>query len=540
MLLHDIAYPAEGAASRLAAVRRSVARAWPAYLAVAPGLAALLWARWAMFRYSPLFGQFASDNPIAVATTWTGAMTAVKVAGYYLALMVWPAKLSCDYSYNEITLFGWSLASGQDLSAWVALAAIAGLCAGALIAWHRNRGVFFFLGFAAAAFLPTSNLLLPIGTIMAERLMYLPLAGMAAAAVLTITDAGRRVLDAAPGRARRGAGIAWKVAAVAVVAALLARTVARNEDWTSGSRLWSSSAEAAPNSIKVIRALAAIAMESDPSGGRADEAVDIAMRGVRIAEQSPLPLHHQPAALFSEIGHYYSSRATLLEARGEAGRARDVFAQALAMLKRAETIDREINRQGRERLLRLGLKPVDIHDTGTATIYRNLGAAYLALGDPDRAIETLSYMVHVQPSSFDAFYVLASAEGAAAESDRFRGGVQEASVHLERAAVNLIVAILLNPDHEPSWQTLERVYSVLGSLPGAILPADTPGGRRTLDVDHPVVQRHFRQACVELVRRLAEGGFSEDAARWRQRMVQDLQVPPGLFAPLRQAGPEAR
>ena len=105
------------------------ARVWPAYAGVLPGLAALLWARWILFRDSPLFGQFASDNPIVIAPVWTGVMTAVKVAGYYLALLVWPARLSCDYSYNAVTLFGWTLTSGQDPHAWAALAVVLGLLA---------------------------------------------------------------------------------------------------------------------------------------------------------------------------------------------------------------------------------------------------------------------------------------------------------------------------------------------------------------------------------------------------------------------------
>ncbi len=268
MLLHDLAFPFVSEPSRAATVRRSLARAWPAYAAVLPGLAVLLWARWIMFRDSPLFGQFGSDNPIVIAPLWTGVMTAVKVAGYYLALLVWPARLSCDYSYNAVTLFGWTLTDGQDPHAWAALAVLLGLLAASVAAWRRDRAVWFFLGFAAAALLPTSNLLFPIGTIMAERLTYLPLAGAAAAGVLALAALEQRMRAASPVRSRRAIGIAWKAAAVLVIAALTARTVLRNEDWTSDLRLWSTSAQAAPNNVKIHRALAAIAMESDPSGGR--------------------------------------------------------------------------------------------------------------------------------------------------------------------------------------------------------------------------------------------------------------------------------
>jgi tetratricopeptide (TPR) repeat protein len=261
------------------------------------------------------------------------------------------------------------------------------------------------------------------------------------------------------------------------------------------------------------------------------------MRGVRITERAPLPLHHMPAALFADIGYYESSRATLLAARGESVPARDLFGKAVAMLKRAEAIDREINRQGRQRLMRRGLKPWDIHDTGTAGIYRDLGAAYLGLGEPERAIDVLSYMVHIQPGSFDALHVLARSQGAAAQSERARGNATQADDLLEKAAVNGIAALLLNPTDDASWETLAHIYGALAPAPAAILVAD---GRRTLNMDHPAVQRDFRRAGAQLVRQLAEGGLTDEAEHWRQRLIAEFQMPPELFVPAPRAGSESR
>ena len=526
MLIHDVALSANGVASKSAAVRRWLARSWPAYAVVLFALAVLAWARWMLFRDSPLFGEFGSDNLIAIAPAWTGAMTAVKVAGYYLALVLWPARLSCDYSYNAVTLFGGTLSSGQDPHAWLALAALIGLAAGAALAWRRDRAVFFFLGFAAAAFLPTSNLLFPIGTIMAERLVYLPLLGLAAAASLTLAALRRRALDLMPGGARRGLEMAWTIAVVAWLAALGARTVVRNGDWADGQRLWTSSAEAAPDSIKVIRGLAAVAMASDPSGGRVGEALEIASRGVRITEQAPLPLAHMPAALFEEVGAYGLAKATQLSARGEVGPAQEALGRSVAMLERAERIDREIGRLGRERLLRLGRRPEDIRATGTPTIYLKLGAAYLAQRDPLRAVETLRHLRLLRPVSFDALFELARAESAAGSAERRKGDLWRASELLEQAAVDLIEALLLSPGHDPSLRALESVYDLLGAPSGAI---QTASGSRTLNLDHPVLQRHFRQACVQLVRDLTADGQAERAAEWRRRMIEELQVPADLF-----------
>jgi len=537
MLLHDAAFPRGSAPTKPAAVRQWWASAWPAYLGMLPGLAALLWARWILFRGSPLFGQFASDNPIAIAPLWTGVMTAVKVTGYYLALMVWPARLSCDYSYNAITLVGWTLASGQDPHAWAALAVVVGLAAVAAVAWRRDRAVVFFLGFAAAAFLPTSNLLFPIGTIMAERLMYLPLVGMTAATALVAASAGRRASDALPEGRRRAAGIAAGMAIALVVGALIARTVVRNEDWTSGRRLWSASAEAAPGSIKVHRAMAALAMESDPTGGGADEALAIATRGLRILEADPLPLHHMPAALYGEIAAYQSARARRFAERGEHAQARAALGNAVSMLERAVEIDREINRQGRERLARGGLGPEDIPDVGTPVFYRNLGEAYLLSGDPMRAVETLAYLRHIQPGSVDAHYVLGVAETVAAGFERSRDRDWQAREHLERAAVSLIEAVLLDSGHQLSWQTLERVYGLLAPGSPGVLAV---GGRPTLNMDHPLVSQHFGQAGAQLVRQLAAAGMRDEADRWRTRMIEEFGLSSDLFPPVRPGQPAAR
>jgi tetratricopeptide (TPR) repeat protein len=159
-------------------------------------------------------------------------------------------------------------------------------------------------------------------------------------------------------------------------------------------------------------------MASDPSGGRVDEALEITSRGLRITEQVPLPLAYMPAALFEEVGAYCFSKATQLSARGEVGQAQEMLSRSVAMLERARQIDDENGRLGRERLLRLGQRPDDIPDVGTASIYTKLGAAYMALREPHRAIEALRRVRLLQPVSFDALFQLARAEGAAAEAER--------------------------------------------------------------------------------------------------------------------------
>ena len=526
MLLHDgVLPPAVPGPTRTATLRQSAARVWPAYAAVVPGLVSLFWARSAVLRDSALLVQFGGDNLIANAPFWTGAMTAVKVAGYYLALFAWPARLSCDYSYNAVTLFGWTLASGQDPHAWLAWAAILVLAAVAVI-WRRHQpAIPFFLGLAGIAFLPTSNLLFPIGTVMAERLMYVPLVGLAAAAVLLIIATGERLPAARSAMSpRRFAGVGLLVAAV--IGALAVRTANRNEDWTGSMRLWSSAARAVPGSFKVYKALALATMESDPSGGRVDDAIDLAARSIGIVEQAHLPLHQLPASLYAEAGWYRVRKAQLLSGRGSASDAQAEIVQSVALLERAEAIDREANRRARETRLGAGVRPEEIHDSGSAFIYRTLATAYLGAGDPLRAVTSAEYLQRIAPGHFDAHYMRGVAEAAAAQFEDGRGRPQEAGAHLERAAISLMAATILNPAHRESWSLLAKVYQYLAPSPPAVIIAD--GGGR-LNRENPVVVRDVQLACAQLLAQLRTAGLRDDAAAVRGRMIEDLGVPAALL-----------
>jgi hypothetical protein len=146
--------------------------------------------------------------------------------------MIGPARLSGDYSFNEVPLSGWG-----DVGALLALVVCAGTVA--LAAYWRRKGpvLFFFVAFFFMALLPSSNLLVTIGSIMAERFLYLPALGFAGCAVYLLR-----------GRAR------WVLAVACVLRAVRARS--RNRDWRDEASLWASATQAAPNSYKVHMAAA--------------------------------------------------------------------------------------------------------------------------------------------------------------------------------------------------------------------------------------------------------------------------------------------
>src|SRR5208337_2957594 len=99
-------------------------------------------------------------------------------------------------------------------------------------------GAIYLAGFAV-----TANILMPTGTIMGERLAYLPSAGFCLLAALLWMQLEKRQTR-----------LAWPVLAI-IVAALAMRTVVRNRDWRDNSSLFSAAVQAVPGSAKMHDAL---------------------------------------------------------------------------------------------------------------------------------------------------------------------------------------------------------------------------------------------------------------------------------------------
>jgi hypothetical protein len=130
-----------------------------------------------------------------------------------------------------------------------ALIALALCLSAALLAvrWYRARKpLFFFLAFFFVALAPTSNLAILIGSIMAERFVYLPSIGLAGCVVAAICTLGRQV----PRQRLLDMRAAW-IALGLLCLACAARTYARNSDWLDDRSLWTSAEDVCPGSAKV-------------------------------------------------------------------------------------------------------------------------------------------------------------------------------------------------------------------------------------------------------------------------------------------------
>lgn len=168
--------------------------------------------------------------PLAHVPLRTRVATALTAWGGYFRLLAWPRALS---AHHEVPI----------TSAWGSLEALWPLLGvGALsVGWgwslrRRCVEVFFGLAFAAVYFLPVSNLIIPIGPLLAERVLFMPLYGIALTLAWMLTRLPPRP-------------------AVALVAVLAlaggARTALRNLDWRDNVLLWESAQRVYPRSAHI-------------------------------------------------------------------------------------------------------------------------------------------------------------------------------------------------------------------------------------------------------------------------------------------------
>lgn len=138
----------------------------------------------------------------------------------YVRLLVFPLDLASDYSPGVILpVQGWTPMVAVGAITFLATAIVA-----AMTPWYPKQGL--PAAWLLITALPTSNLLLPIGVVVAERLLYTPsfsISLISAWMVVAIGDV--RV----PVRSRRLA-TAFGVLALALMSV---RTVLRNPDWDS-------------------------------------------------------------------------------------------------------------------------------------------------------------------------------------------------------------------------------------------------------------------------------------------------------------------
>ena len=364
------------AADRLIVRRRL---AWGYHFTSFGLLAVLLGVRFAVLGgLNPAGPAHFIDNPIAQAPIWPGLLTAIAVLGRYASLLVAPLSLSVDYSYDAIPLVG------SLLDPWLLLGLAAGVaCIGGFAAaLRRSTAVAFSLIWLGVAIAPVANLSFAIGTIMAERLLYLPSVGFCLLAPAGLGALLAHAGAGSPSPSARAGGI--RILGLVVLLAFASRSIVRLRDWKDDHAIWSAAVAFHPNSVRSLFNYAAACEERDQD----DAARRAYERAVSIYERFD-EAHYNLAGLHARHGewndaveHYRESLVTqpsnprYLVNLGHSLNGRGSFREARAVLERA-----------------IGADPA------SAEAYTNLGAALLGLDEPGAAVDAYREAARLEPGN---------------------------------------------------------------------------------------------------------------------------------------------
>jgi len=424
------------------------------------------------------------DNPIIAANFWTARLTALKVLARYLGLLVWPANLSADYSYAEIPL---ARGSVSDWIAWITLAVVLT----AIIVLRRNRVIVFVAGFAALTLLPTSNLLFPIGTIMAERFLYLP--AFAAAVCVVMAFYGP-----APSRSR----LRVAPAVLCSIAALLAiRTWVRNTDWRDDLSWAQAAVRTSPESYKGHALLASALYDSHAD---INSVIAEAEKGLRPSEPLPDLMYFAPP--YQQAGLYYLTKGDALLTLTPAV-ARQAYERSSEVLERCKSIVQANNALENKQAQARGAP--EIKPLRYADLYRLLSEVELRLGDVPRALDNARYALALSPFSAPMYLELA-----------------DVLLHSGRAGQGVVALMEGEIVTSDPGLTQQMVRLYRRGLDPQGCAAVEKNGQVTLNPSCEVVHRDLCEGSAGVQLIYAQAGRTDLAASTRDLAVQKLRCAP--------------
>jgi protein O-mannosyl-transferase len=405
---------------------------WQGCAATLVPILAMLWKRFAVLAASPPAEFPFTDNPIAGADWWTGRLTAIKVIARYLWLTIWPAKLSCDYSFHQIPLARGTAAD------WLACVFVIAAAVAVILLYRWNRTGFFLACFAFLNFVPASNLFFSIGTIMADRLLYLPSLGLLACLVLAIYALAERPKIA----------LLAPVVLGVIVGGFAVRTWIRNQDWQSELAMATHDVGVSPSSYKLHQLLATSLFEADPAHSNIDQVIEEQGKAVALLDTLPAVLSRADA--YRQAGYYQILKGDLVHERDAVqsaaayGRAREALERCIAIdqASRGNYLSRIENRSGSQQFSPLR--------EGDSQAYLLLSVAHERLGDAEKAYEAVNQARTLDPLNPQMYRQLSAVLAQEGRTDE--------------AEVALLQANAISSLQEGNWQVAadssERVLQV--------------------------------------------------------------------------------
>ena len=404
------------------------------------------------------------ESPLLYVSFFQRQATAVAMLGLYLFRLLWPVTLSADYSYNAISF----VTSPTDARLLGSLAALLVVLAASVVLWKKSPVAAFFIWFFFIAIAPVSNVFVVIGTIGAERLLYMPSLAWSVCLALGVFWIGQRVLrKGSPAgedslKSYTGARTLIPAAVLLCLAGLYGyRTFERNKDWENKAAFWTATYKASPDSVKAIDGYAQALRENAPRKG-----IELLERGFGISDEY-LQAYLAYSVLCMDVG-------TSLKENGDVTNARKIYLQAYERLEHYRNLDSEHLREMKRRLAEMGEDVGKLTVSGLDKIAFAQGSVCELLADTypsgDKKAEylrkaTTHYREAVlkDPKDWNRHLRLGNVHLEMART--LPRGSTERQEMLDLAAVSFVRAIIVSDRADAAWRRLGTVYQVMGLSP---------------------------------------------------------------------------
>ncbi|MDD5544893.1 MAG: tetratricopeptide repeat protein [Acidobacteriia bacterium] len=228
-------------------------------------------------------------NPLAQASIKARLLTGLKIMWEYIGQFFWPAHFLPDYSYNQIPL----------VTSWISPTTLLVIALSLLLIlvvfWFYQRclDVFFGLGFFCITYSVVSNIFIPIGTIRADRLLYMPAFGWCLVVAVLYSALWTKL------QTRQSKSILAVTLAV-IVALLAGRTIDRNRDWQSPETLYLQAFTPMPNSSKLLNSIGTQLLQQ----GRSQDAIACFQKALAIGYFEPKMVQSNLGAALKASGDW--------------------------------------------------------------------------------------------------------------------------------------------------------------------------------------------------------------------------------------------
>ncbi len=361
-------------------------------------------------RVSSDFSISPMDNPIVEASGWAEhTATAFLVLWRYLRLLLFPEPLLSDYSYRHLSVVGWS--HGEAIAGLLVYGGLLTLTIWGLL---RRR----VWAFAPAAFLSSmvlySQLIIVIGTLLGERLLYTPSLWFCLGiswSVWRLLGVPLEEKEPSP----KGKALLLGAVLLALLALLFAgQTLRRNTDWKDNLTLFRADVTKAPASVRLNNGLSSElylylqAHDSLPPAER--EAV---LEAIERHSQAAIAIRPNPVS-FLNLGNAATARERYEDAVRYYEEALKLAPNygilRLNLARTCATWGRIEGRQNNNlrRCTELLEKAVE-YGANEADVMLDLGTAYGLLGNNEKAIYWFEQTVKRDPSNTTAWRNLALA-----------------------------------------------------------------------------------------------------------------------------------